>query len=331
MKRPVWTHFPAIAVWVGFVIWFLTRRTEWPSRIPLQVGWSGQVTAWGSPWLAFGLVVGLGLFFIGLTVLLDELWARQETRKRFNLLSLLDEFVLSLLVGIQSSLLIASTNAPSVYRISWGVTTIIVGGAVLLGVLAELKRPYRASSGRPVVDNHPTEAFRQHLMARVKGGETVVFWDVQNPRYVVWLSIGVPLILWASAGFLIRESVWLAMLNVVIGLFLLLFYGGQRTRVNRDGIAIRYGLMGIRIFSCCFDEIADVHIRSFAPLAEFGGYGIRVRRGITAYFLAGGEGVQLNLLNRRSALIGSSDSIRLAFAIEVVGGVPLVSNNEVTA
>jgi hypothetical protein len=276
-------------------------------------------------------VAGLGLFFIGLTVLLDELWARQETRKRFNALSLLDEFVLSLMVGIQCSLLIASTSEPSIYRISWEVTSLVVGGAVLLGVLAELRRPYRASTDRPVVDHHSIEAFRKHLAERVKGGETVVFWDVQNPRYVAWLSIGVPLALWASAGFLIRESVWPAMLNVVIGLFLLFFYGGQRTRVSRDGITIRYGLTGIRIFRCRFDEIADIHIRSFAPLAEFGGYGIRARRGITAYFLAGGEGVQLNLLNRRSALIGSSNPMRLASVIEMAGGVPLVSNSEVTS
>lgn len=331
MRRRVWTHLPAVALWIGFIVWFLSRRAEWPSRVPLQIDWSGQVTSWGSPWLALGLVAGLGLFFIALTVLLDELWARQESRKRFNFLSLLDEFLLSLLVGIQSSLLISSTSAPSAYRISWELTSLVVGGAVLLGVLAELKRPYRASIDRPVVDNHPTEAFRKHLMERVKRGETIVFWDVQNPRYVAWLSIGVPLILWASAGFLVRESVWPAMLNVVIGLLLLFFYGGQRTRVSRDGITIRYGLTGIRIFRCRFDEIADIRIRSFAPLAEFGGYGIRARRGITAYFLAGGEGVQLNLRNRRSALIGSSNPMRLASAIEMVGGVPLISNSEVTS
>ena len=202
---------------------------------------------------------------------------------------------------------------------------------MLLSVLAEWMRPYRASTDRPVVDNHPSEAFRMHLMERVKGGETVVYWDVQNPRYVAWLSIGVPLILWASSALLIRESILPAIINGVIGILLLFFYGGMRTRVNRDGIAIRYGLAGIRVFRCRFDEIAGIRIRSFAPLAEFGGYGIRARRGITAYFLAGGRGIQLNLPNRRSVLIGSSNPERLASAIEVVGGVPLVSDNEVTS
>ena len=328
MRRRVWTHLPAVALWVGFIIWFVSRRTQWPSRVPLQVDWFGNVTSWGSPWLAFGLVVGLGLFFIGLTVLLDELWARQESRKRFNALSLLDEFVVSLMVGIQSSLLLASTSEPSVYRISWGLTSLVVGGAVLLSVLAELKRPYRASIDRPVVDNHPTEAFRKHLMERVKGGETVVFWDVQNPRYVAWLSIGVPLILWASAGFLIRESVWPAMLNVVIGLLLLFFHGGQRTRVKQDGITIRYGLGGIRIFRCSLQEISGIRIRSFAPLADFGGYGIRTAKGVTAYYLAGRIGVQLELIERRSILIGSSNPERLAAVIGALSGVPLMDERE---
>jgi hypothetical protein len=331
MRRRIWTHLPAVAVWIGFVTWFLSQAAEWPSRVPLQIEWTGTVSGWGSPWLAFGLVAGLGLFFIGLTVLLDELWARQETRKRFNFLSLLDEFVLSFMVGIQSSLLIATRTEPSIYRISWEVILPLVGGVVLLSVLAEWMRPYRASTDRPVVDNHPSEAFRMHLMERVKGGETVVYWDVQNPRYVAWLSIGVPLILWASSALLIRESILPAIINGVIGILLLFFYGGMRTRVNRDGIAIRYGLAGIRVFRCRFDEIAGIRIRSFAPLAEFGGYGIRARRGITAYFLAGGRGIQLNLPNRRSVLIGSSNPERLASAIEVVGGVPLVSDNEVTS
>jgi len=101
--------------------------------------------------------------------------------------------------------------------------------------------------------------------------------------------------------------------------------------VSSEGITLRYGLMGIRIFRCQLSEIASIRIRSFAPLADFGGYGIRVGRGVTAYFLAGGTGVQLDLPSRRSVLIGSSNSARLAAVIEALSGVPLVSNNEVTS
>jgi hypothetical protein len=331
MRRRIWAHLPAVALWVGFIIWFVSRRTQWPNRVPLQVDWFGNVTSWGSPWFAFGLVVGLGLFFIGLSVLLDELWARQETRRRFNFLSLLDEFVLSFLVAIQGSSLLASARGIDSYGIDWPMTGLIVCGTVLLGVLSEMKRPFRISVLEEQAGQRTAEAFRKHLRARLAAGEKVVFWDIQNPKYVAWLSIGVPLVLWISAGLLIQENLWAASLNAAIGVFLLLFYGGQRTRVSSEGITLRYGLMGIRIFRCRFDEIASIRIRSFAALADFGGYGIRMGRGVTAYFLAGGTGVQLDLPSRRSVMIGSSNSARLAAAIEALSGIPLTIENEETS
>ncbi len=329
MRRQVWTHLPAIGLWCGFVVWFLARQAEWPGRIPLQIDWSGQVTSWGSPWLAFGLVAGLGLFFISLTFLLDELWAQQESRKRFNFLSLLDEFVLSLLVAIQGSFLLAAERGIDVIQTPWQAILPIVGGTVLLGVLIELKRPVRATTGEEPQTDRNAEAFREHLRERLAAGETIVFWDIQNPKYVSWLSIGIPLVLWLSAGFLIRESFWAAILNAAIGVLLLFFFGGQRTRVSRNGIMIRYGLAGIRIFRCRLSEISEIRIRSFAPLADFGGYGIRAAKGVTAYFLAGRTGVQLELPGRRSALIGSSNPERLAAVIEILGGIVMKDESEV--
>lgn len=329
MRRRLWTHLPAIGLWVGFIIWFASRSGQWPSRVPLQVDWSGHATSWGSPWLAFGLVVGLGLFFIALSFLLDELWVRQETRRRFNFLSLLDEFVLSLMVSMQGSFLLAASRGLDSYRIDWLTTGLFVCGAVLLGVLSEMKRPFKATASEEQVAQRSDASFRQRLSSRLEAGEKIVFWDIQNPRYVAWLSIGVPLALWITAGLLVRESLWAACLDASIGVLLLLFYGGQRTRVSREGITLRYGLMGIRIFRCQLSELAGIRVRSFAPLADFGGYGIRMRRGVTAYFLAGGRGVQLDFHSRRSVLIGSSNAERLAAVVETLSGAPLTNESEV--
>ncbi|MFC2105674.1 hypothetical protein ACFLS0_02845 [Candidatus Bipolaricaulota bacterium] len=331
MKRrlihPLWTHIPATAALVGFLVLFLAKLSDWPSRIPLQIGWSGEPATWGSPWIAFGLVVALGLFFVALTIFLDELWARQETHKRFNLLSLLDELVVALLVTIQVAFLQAAADGATVYRVPlvWFVAG--VAGVVLLGVLVELRRPYLASEESPKAQE--PAGFRENLKERVSAAETVVFWDIQNPRYVTWLSIGIPLLLWAAAGFLVQTSVWAASLEALVGVVLLQFYGGQRTRVTREGITIRYGLAGIRIFRCRLEEISGIHIRSFAPLADFGGYGIRTSKGITAYYLKGRTGVQVDLIERRSVLIGSSSPERLAIVIETLSGVPMANENEV--
>ncbi len=331
MKRrlihPLWTHIPAATLLIGFVVLFLAKLPDWPSRIPLQIGWSGEPTKWGSPWIAFGLVVALGLFFLALTVFLDELWARQESHKRFNFLSLLDELVLGFLVAIQVAFLDAAAGGAATYQLPWGPILFVVGGALLLGMLLELKRPYLVSEEAP--GTHVAEGFRENLKVRVDNGERVVYWDLQNPRYVTWLSIGIPLLLWAAAGYLVRTNVWIASLEALVGVLLLQFYGGQRTRVSRDGVTIRYGIAGIRIFRCRLSEISGIRIRSFAPLADFGGYGIRVAKGVTAYYLAGRTGVQLEVIERRSVLIGSSSPERLAAVIEVLSGVPSTNESEV--
>ena len=91
-------------------------------------------------------------------------------------------------------------------------------------------------------------------------------------------------------------------------------------------MTIRYGLIGIRIFRCRLDEISGIRVRTFAPLADFGGYGIRTAKGITAYYLAGRTGVQLELVNRRSVLIGSSNAEQLAAVIEALTSVSEVAN-----
>jgi len=329
MRRLYWTHLPAITLWLGFVIWFLVRLSEWPSRVALRIGGSGEVTSWGSPWMGFSMVVGLGILFIGLSAFLDVLWARQESQKRFNVLSLLDEFVVGLLVSIQGAFLLAAARGDERILFPWPVVVAVTCTALVIGILIEWKRPFRAKAeGMPAAD-HSVTAFQDHINSRVGGGERVVYWDIQNPRYVTWLSIGIPTILWVSAIFLARESLWAAGINCGIGLLLLMFYGGQRTRVSIDGIAIRYGLLGLPIFRCRLDEVEAMRIRTFAPLADFGGYGIRVATGITAYYLAGRSGVQLDLSTRRSALIGSQNPERLATAIQALSGGILTIGNEV--
>ena len=323
LHHPWWTHSPVLLLLSGFAIWFWIGWDRWPARIPLQIGWSGEPTSWGAPWIAFALVLGMGAFFLALTVLIDSLWARQESTKRFNVLSLLDELIVALLVTIQAAFLDASAAGAAVYRVppTWLIG--IVGVSIVAGVLVELRRPFHSSEIVPR-ESEEARGFRRELHDRIEHGARIVFWDVQNPQYVTWLSIGVPLILWISAGFLASSSLWAASVEAAVGLLLLQFYGGQRTRVDGDGVSIRYGLAGLRIFRCRLSEIAGLRIRSFAPLADFGGYGIRFGAGVTAYYLAGRRGVQLDLADRRSALIGSNHPERLAAAIEALAGVQVL-------
>jgi len=114
----------------------------------------------------------------------------------------------------------------------------------------------------------------------------------------------------------------------VVGLILLQFYGGQRVRVTRNEVTIRYGLAGCRVFRCSTRDIASIDVRRFAALQEFGGYGIRFTGSTIGYFLAGSQGVSIARPGKRSALIGSDHPRRLAAVLAAVAGVQVSDSGE---
>ena len=65
-----------------------------PVEVPVQFTSGGMPGRTGSPWEALGITLGISIFFLALSVVLDELWVRQEKKKYFNWVSLLDEIII---------------------------------------------------------------------------------------------------------------------------------------------------------------------------------------------------------------------------------------------
>jgi len=319
LVHPWWGHLPAACLFAGFVVFSLVTAERWPARVPLRLSWGGSPSVWGSPWIAFGIVVGVGLVFLGLGVLADELWVRQEGRKRFNVFALLDEVVVGWLVGTQSGMTIAMLQEPPAYSYPWGLALAFACGAGLLALLLERRRPFVPAPDLPA--EAPPDAFARTIVERVARAERIVYWDIQNPRYVSVVSLGIPAVMWVGAALSFGEAPWAAATLILTGLLLLLFYGGMRTRVTRNEVTIRYGLFGIRVLRCATADIASVRLRQFAALREFGGYGIRFSGSTVGFFLAGSRGVEIGRPGRRSVLIGSDHPKRLAAVLGAVTGV----------
>ncbi len=322
--HPWWIHVPVALLVLAYVVVSLSTSGTWPDRVPLQIGFNGQPTAWGSPWIAFALVTGLSLLFLAIAALIDELWARQESRKRFNPLTLLDELVIGLLVTIQGSFIYLHGNVPAGY--SWIAAAACTVVALLGAIWLETLRPF--SPPPNVIVEPKADAFARSLDERIVRGERVVYWDVQNPAYVTWLSLGLPLLFWVSGGLIYALEPWASVLLASLGLLFVQFYGGQRTRVTNDTVTIRYGLAGIRVFRCTTASIVGVSIRSFAALQEFGGYGIRLSGSTMGYFLAGSRGVRIERSGRRDVLIGSRQPERLAEAVRAVSSLAEIQREE---
>jgi len=88
------------------------------------------------------------------------------------------------------------------------------------------------------------------------------------------------------------------------------------TEVLKDAIIIKY-----RPFHRKFRKIPLVHIanyqaRTYRPIAEFGGWGVRFWPYLRAYNVYGNRGVELEFMNGRKLMIGSQRPEELVNAID---------------
>lgn len=87
------------------------------------------------------------------------------------------------------------------------------------------------------------------------------------------------------------------------------------TEVRNDGCYIRFFPLSHKIIP--FDNIKSCEVRTYSPIKEYGGWGIRYGRKGKAYNVSGNKGVQLELLEGRPLLIGSQKPEELASSINM--------------
>ena len=99
-----------------------------------------------------------------------------------------------------------------------------------------------------------------------------------------------------------------------IGLAYLFYSMKLITEVRNDGLYIRF--FPLTHQKIPFEDIRRCEARTYSPIREFGGWGIRYGRKAKAYNVSGNQGVQLELSNGKRLLIGSGRPEELARAIE---------------
>jgi hypothetical protein len=324
LVHPVWTHLPAVAALLVLAGYLIYRRPI-PANAPVHFGFDGTPDAWGSPWIFVGMTLGLSVFFIGLSAFFDELWARQEKKKSFNWLSLLDELITGWMTGMSIGYLAALHDNAAVFNFPWQYGLGVMGGALILGVTVELLRPFRPFRHRE--EPADIQDFTRDISQRLKNNTSFIYWDYQNPAYVTILSILLPVvfitttvIIWATEGWVFFTglySVFTLLISVAAVVFI---YGGQRVIVTREEVSVRWGLAGIKVLRLAAAGIAGTELTEFSPLKDFGGYGIRYGKGITAYYLSGRRGVKVSNADGKKYLIGSDHPERLLAVLELAAG-----------
>lgn len=304
LYHPPWTHIPAASA-LGVII-YGAPRTIRPTR-------GEAVSPFDNSLVGLAIGVGLSLFFIALSVFIDELWARQESRKTFNWMSLFDEVTIGLLGGIELGQIRMLSVGGHASRFPWIDVLIVTGLVTAFAVLLELLRPYQPHDEVSV----PTDGarFESELGRHLKLGRQFAYWDVQNPPWMTALITMTAVALIAGGAISWATVPYVSIVELVAGCSFLLLYSGLRVLVTRDRILVRLGVFGIRLLSLNLADITDVRLHSFSPLRDFGGYGIRFNREMRAYFFRGNAGVKVTVSGGKKFLIGSDHPSRLLAVI----------------
>lgn len=315
--HPIWTHLPAAAALIVLIA-MIIAAVPLPAEVPIHFDFSGEPDGYGSSWTSFGLVIGLSVLFIATSFILDELWARQEKKKSFNWLSLMDDIFVGAMVGTNVGYLSYLQNNAVSFTFPWGYLCLVAGTATVLAIILDMVRPYRAYS--PTLTAEDSRTISVEVEKHLKDGSPFVYWDYQNPLYVSIITIVLPIVMFTTAVITAFSQIWVSVVLLVVGCMMIVPYGGQRTIVTRDDIRVRWGVFGLRVLRLKIPDIVQAELHEFSPLKDFGGYGIRFNKEMTAYYMRGTRGVKFTMRNGKKYLIGSDHPEQLnAVAMSLTG------------
>jgi len=313
--HPLWTHIPAILALVAAAA-FTLKAMPLPDPAPIHFTWSGQPDRYGSPWMSTIWMAAIAILYLVLSVVLDEAWARQEERKTFNWISLFDDVTIAALATVQITYVNMLASSNYVYPFPWVLTVLAAAVAAGVAIVLEKVRPHRRFQSSLAIEG--VSQVKAELTRLVESGQPLAYWEVQNPVYSRVLAVVVPLLMVVVAATAWSEVPWLSVLIALIGIALALVYGGFRTMVTREAVTVRMGMLGLRLLRLKTADIASAELHSFAPLKDFGGYGIRFNKEMKAYFLKGDRGVKITTRAGKKFLIGSDKPERLATVINTL-------------
>ncbi|MBC8054078.1 MAG: hypothetical protein H7Y13_13515 [Sphingobacteriaceae bacterium] len=99
----------------------------------------------------------------------------------------------------------------------------------------------------------------------------------------------------------------------VMLLSIVLFNSRLETQIRQDGIYVKFFPVHIKFRHFKWDAISKLYVRQYNPIAEFGGWGIRMGfwgKG-KAYNASGNKGLQIEFSNQKRLLIGTQQLERL--------------------
>ncbi|MDH4071103.1 MAG: hypothetical protein OEV30_11855 [Ignavibacteria bacterium] len=106
---------------------------------------------------------------------------------------------------------------------------------------------------------------------------------------------------------------------LILGIMIMLLNARLVISITRDQIGYRFRPFHRREHVIRWDEVAKAEIRSYRPIMEYGGWGIRIGAGGRAYNVSGTDGLQLELKDGRKVLFGTQKPHELGAVVQQIG------------
>jgi hypothetical protein len=101
-----------------------------------------------------------------------------------------------------------------------------------------------------------------------------------------------------------------------IGITFLFVKLKMTTSVSRSGISVQFYPFHRKPVFIDFSGISECSVRTYRPVLEYGGWGIKYGKGGLAYNVSGNKGLQLVLKDGKKVLIGTQKAEQLKSAVD---------------
>jgi hypothetical protein len=263
-------------------------------------------------------MIGLPLLLVIGSTVVDERYVRYEQERRFNWASLLDELIAAFLVGLGVKIIPQLSSPEPVLRGQWQMVLLFSIGAVALGALLELKRPFRPGAIPQIrVD---VAALAQSIQPQFQPGGRWLYWEKNDPLWWRGVSIVCVIFCFGAAIDTAGRSAWgAAMIMMLLAAGFASTFGGLHIAVTPEHLTIRPGSFGCPLLKLKLANINGVEVVPFNSLADTGGWGMyrySPSRRAWCFALGGSRGVMVHTKKDRRFLISSCSPEKLAAATE---------------
>ncbi len=169
----------------------------------------------------------------------------------------------------------------------------------------------------------------------MNGSDQVLYRETQRfTQWWIWvLVLGIAGLMWYGAVQQLLFGIpfggnpapdplmWILLLVFGVGMPLLMYALNLKTEVRPDGLYLRIFPLHRRYQVIQWQEIERFYPRTYRPIREYGGWGIRYGLSGKAYNIKGIQGLQLELNGGNRLLVGSADPESLVQAIASASGL----------